>query len=258
MLNYLKSEVYRILHNKSSYIFILVCSFLLVISNVVLFLLKMNEATFPYASTSFSLGNLCSSYAYVFLICIMVSGFIFANEHNNHTFKNSVSYGISRGIIYFGKLIVQMVYAMIAFVLIIGAHVASAYLLLEHTDPEIMDLLLHSCFAVLPLFLFVIAVANCFYFIVESTGGAVGASVGIILALPITCGFLGMKFDIIKKISDVLPWNLLGAIQLNFDDFSVHLFWAKNGYMNYWIAGLAQILIFVILGYGFFAKKEIK
>lgn len=258
MLNYLKSEVYRTLHSKSSYLFIVICSFLLVSSNVVLAIVKHSEDTFPYANTAFSIGNVCSSFTYVFLLCIMVAGNIFNNEHNNHTFKNCVSYGITRGTIYFGKLIIQLVYAIIAFAIIIGIHVASAYLLLEHSNIGEIDMLLATCVAALPLLFFALATANCFYFLVEGTGGAVAATCGVILALPIVFSFLGMKFEMIRNISNVLPLNLLGEIKFNLADKVVNLYWATNGNLYYWIAGLSQMVIFVILGFAIFYKKEIK
>lgn len=258
MLNYLKSEIYRILHSKSSYLFIAICSLLLVSSNVLLAIIKHSEDTFQYANTAFSIANVSSSFTFVFLLCMMVAGNVFNNEHNNHTFKNCVSYGITRGTIYFGKLIIQFLYSIIAFAIIIGLHVASAYLLLEHSNLGEMNLLFETSVAVLPLLFFALATANCFYFIIEGTGGAVAATCGIIIAIPTVFNFLGMKFEIIKKISNVLPWNLLNTVDYDFTNKTVKLFWDTNGSLYYWIAGMLQMLLFVILGFVLFNRQEIK
>ncbi|HWT73910.1 MAG TPA: ABC transporter permease [Mobilitalea sp.] len=258
MLNYLKSEFYRILRSRATYLFIAVCSVLLLSSNIVLALVKRSDETFTYANTAFSIANVYTSFGFVFILCIMVTGIIFNNENSNHTFKNCVSYGITRGTIYFGKLIIQIMYAIVAFLVIIGVHVASAYLLLDNSGPKELDMLFQVSLAAIPLLLFVIAVANCFYFIMEGTGGAVAATCGVILALPIISGFLGMKFELIRKFADILPWNLLSSINYDLGGHTVKLFWSTNGYQNYWIAGMLQMIVFVVLGYSFFAKKEIK
>lgn len=258
MLNYLKSEFYRVLYNKSTYFFVAVCSLLLLSSNLVLAAVKSADEAFPYANTAFSIVNLASNFGFVFILCVMVTGIIFNNEYNNHTFKNCVSYGIPRGTIYFGKLIVQFVYAMITFIIIIGVHVGSAYLLLENSGPGIMDMLLQTCVADIPLLLFSLAAANCFYFIIEGTGGAVSAAVGLILAIPHIFNFLGMKFEFFRTVANVLPWNLLSNIKFNLESNSVQLFWEKNGNLYYWLAGMIQMSIIIAIGYLLFSKKEIK
>jgi ABC-type transport system involved in multi-copper enzyme maturation permease subunit len=257
MLNYLKSEIYRILHTKSSYIFIAVCSLLLLSSNIVIAFVKMNDATFPYADTAFAIGNVCGGLIYVFLMCIMVAGTVFNNEHNNHTFKNCVSYGIPRGTIYFGKVFVQIIYAITAFIIILGVHVGSAYLLLENSGPMYLDMMVETCLALLPLFIFSLTVANCFYFILEGTGAAMTASVGIILAMPLAFNFLGMKFEIFRTITRVLPWNLLIATKPDMSG-SVSFYWEQNGMLGNWLAGILQALLFIVIGYVIFRKKEIK
>lgn len=257
MFNYLKSEIYRILHTKSSYMFIGICSLLLFSSNIVLALVKSSEPNFPYADTAFAIGNVCGSLVVVFLMCIMVAGTVFNNEHNNHTFKNCVSYGIPRGTIYFGKVFVQIIYAITAFIIILAVHVGSAYLLLENSGPMYLNMMFETCLALLPLFIFSLTVANCFYFILEGTGAAMTAAVGIILGMPLAFNFLGMKFEIFRIISKVLPWNLLLATKADMRG-AVTFLWEHNGMLNNWLAGILQALIFIGLGYVTFRRKEIK
>ena len=89
-----------------------------------------NEESFPYATTKFAIGLYLGSFQAVFLLCITVASIVFGNEYTNHTLKNSISYGINRSSIYFGKLIVEILYAFIAFAIITGIDIGSAYLLL--------------------------------------------------------------------------------------------------------------------------------
>lgn len=259
MLSYIKSEFYRILHNKWTYLFIIICSALLISSNVVLAAVSYTESTFPYGNTAFSIGNFISSIAFVFILCITVASMIFGNENGNHTMKNSVSYGISRGTLYFGKLIVEIVYSVIAFVIITSFHVASAYLLLENSHAGEMMELGKMFVAGFPLFLFVLATANCFAFLMEGSGAAIGVDVGILIAFPIICSFLGMKFDIFHRLAAVLPWNIVNNMGIETDPYGLVLPWTGNAaYYNCWLAGMIQMLLVIILGFVIFRKKEIK
>lgn len=259
MNSYIKSEFYRLLRNKWTYLFIGICSSLLVSSNIVLAAVKSTEASFPYATTGFSLSNFYTSQAMVFLLCVTVASLVFGGEYTNHTMKNSISYGISRGHIYFGKLIVEIIYAVIAFLIITGFHVATAYLLLENSGPKELELLLRTCFVSLPLLLFALAATNCFVFIIDSTGAAITAIMGLLLALPMVSSLLGMKFDLFQKLANVLPWNMLNNISFDYEAHQLILPWSGNtGYCNYWLSGSIQMVLIAFIGYSVFRGKEIK
>lgn len=259
MNSYIKSEFYRILHYKGTYLFILICSAMLVSSNVLLAVVNLSEAGFRYANTSFSLGNFITSVSFIFVLCIAVASMIFGNEHVNHTMKNSISYGITRGALYFGKLIVEITYAVVAFIIITVFHVASAYLLLRHSNVNEINELLRASFVCLPLLLFALAATNCFVFILESAGTAVAATVGLLIAVPMIGSLLGMKFLFFKRISDCLPWNMINNVGLQNNPYVLILPWKdKLAYYNFWVYGLLQMIIITIVGYYAFKNKEIK
>ena len=195
----------------------------------------------------------------VYILCISVGSMIFGNEHTNHTMKNSVSFGISRGTIYIGKLIVEIAYALIAFAVITGVHVASAYILLEHSHENEIVELLKMFVASFPLLLFALAATNCFIFIIEGTGASIAAITGLLIAFPIVSNFLGMKFEIFRKLAEVLPWNIVNGIGIETKPYHVVLPWPGNaGFNNCWLAGIIQMLIITMIGYLVFRKKEIK
>lgn len=259
MFSYIKSEFYRLFRNKGSYLFIVICSLLLLSSNVVLAIVKSTDSKFPYATTDFSLSNVYTNMIMVFILCIMVSIMVFGNEHNNHTMKNCISYGISRRTIYFGKLIVQILYAFVAFTIILGIHVASGYLLLENSGPQPLEVLLRTCFACLPLFLFGLAVANCFVFVIESVGSAIAASCGIMIVLPLVTQLLGMRFVFFEKFSEILPANIINAADFDPIKQEITFYWSTNtGLLNCWSLGMIQMVLFVLIGYVLFNRKEIK
>jgi ABC-type transport system involved in multi-copper enzyme maturation permease subunit len=239
-------------------LFIGICSLLLLSSNVVLAACKWTDKEFSYATTDFSFSNVTGNMAMVYILCMVVTGMIFGNEHTNHTMKNSVSYGIPRGTIYFGKLLVQIAYSIIAVAIIVGVHIASGYLLLENSGVKDLNLLLRACTACIPLFIFGLAVTNCFVFNIEGFG-AIAASSGIMIALPLVCNLLGMKFNLFRKFAEILPWNMITSGGYNEATKTIVSYWtAGDGYRNCWIYGLIQVLVVAVLGYMAFRKKEIK
>lgn len=259
MSNYLKSELYRIFHSKFTYFFILISSGLLLSSNVMLAIIKYSDEAFPYATTKFSLGNVYTNIMLVYLLCVMVANMIFGNEHYNHTFKNTVSYGIPRGQIYLGKFIVEVIYALIALVIILGVHIGSAYLLLENSGPEHLEILLRAYFACIPLFLSALAITHCFSFIIESVGNAISAAIGIITALPLVCNLLAMRFEFFQKVAEFLPWNIISSGSFDEVNNVIVFYWStEEGLRNCWIYGILQMLLFFVIGYMVFRKKEIK
>ncbi len=259
MISYIKSELYRILHNKGSYLFILICSALLISANVILALVGHSDKTFRYDNTGFSLSLLYTSLSMIFILCISVTSIVFGNEYNHHTMKNTVSYGIYRGSLYFGKLIATFIYAVSAFLIIVGLFVLSSYALLENSDSQYLMRLFKACFVALPLLLYAVAASNCFFFLVESTGGAIAAMVGVLVAFPEISNYLAMKFKFFQMLAKILPWNLINKISFEADVSNLLLPWeGKAGYYNYWIFGMLQMALFVILGYIIFRKKEIK
>lgn len=259
MRSYLKSELYRLTHYKWTYLFVAICSALLISSNVVLAAVKGTDAAFPYANTDFSFSNAYNNMFLVFVLCMSVTGMVFNNEYSNHTFKNSISYGITRGTLYFGKLLVQILYAFIAFTIIMGSFVLSAYLLLENSKQQEFEALLRASAACFPLFIFALATTNCFAFIIENTGSVTFASSGLLIALPLVCNFLGMRFGFFRKLAEMLPMNMMNTSTVDPVNHTLLMYWdTPEGFRNCFLLGIIQILIITILGFILFRKKEVK
>ncbi len=259
MINYIRSELYRLLRSRGAYLFILVCSALLTSAHVVLAAVAHKDQSFPYANTDFALGLFYTSLPVVFLLCISVASIVFGNEHNNHTLKNSISYGINRGSIYFGKFIVEIIYAIVAFAVITSVDIGTAYLLLEDSGPKSLTLLFEASFVALPQLFFALGLTNCFLFIIESNGTAIAAIIGLGVAYPIVNGYLGMKFEIFAKLNKILPWNMINAIGFDHEKMELLLPWAgKDGYINYWLFGMLWMVVFILIGFIVFRRKEVK
>ncbi|MEN6312878.1 MAG: ABC transporter permease [Clostridiaceae bacterium] len=259
MSNYFRSEIYRLIHNKWTYLFLGMCSMLLLASNIVLAAVKHTDSNFTYATTYFAFSFAYTSMQTVLLLCITVSFIVFDNEYKNSTMKNSITYGIQRGTIYFGKLFIQILYAIAAFVIIIGIHILSAYLMLENSGPNELEAYIRSCLACLPFFIFGLAAANTFAFLIEGTGGAVTASGTVIVAFPMVCNLLGKRFVIFNKLSELLPWNMIGSVKYDAVKKVLLMYWDTDpGFLNCWVSGIIQAVLIVGIGYVLFRRKEIK
>jgi len=258
MSKYIKSELFRIMRVKSTYLFVIISTLLLVSSNLVLASVKLSDSKFPYATTDFSFSNVVSGIIFVLFLCIMVSNMVFSNEYGNHTMKNSISFGLTRSTIYFGKLIVQFIYAIVALAVIIGVHVISAYVLLKNSGTDSLLMLMKTCLFCLPLFVFGLAITNCFSFLFESTGATIASSFGILLALPLISNLLGMKFEIFQKFAEIMPYNMINSIKYDFKNFTFDTIWGVDGFRNYWSIGMIEVALFVVIGYIAFRKREIK
>ncbi len=259
MISYIKSELYRIAHYKWTYLFIIICSLLLLSANITLMAVNCSEANFPYATTSFAINNYISSIGTIYILCIFVASMIFGNEHGNHTMKNSVSYGISRGVIYFGKFIVEIIYGILAIIIITAFYAGSAYLMLKHTNANEFKLLVQACFAGLPLLLYALAASNCFLFMLEGSNAAIGAATGLLLAFPIVCGTLGMKFELFAQLYKLMPLTMANNIGIDSVTSTLVLLWPGNtGYSNYWLYSMLQLVLITLIGFVVFRKREIK
>ena len=170
-----------------------------------------------------------------------------------------MNFGYSRGTIYFGKLIVQINYSIIAFVIILGSFIISAYLLLENSGPAALNQLLRACLACLPLFISGLAITNCFLFMIEGSGAAGVAAGGVMLAFPVVCALLAMRFDIFAKIYKILAWSIVDSPSYSMTTGLPSAYWdTKQGFINCWIIGIGTTALISLIGPMAFRKKEVK
>ena len=80
MMNYMKSELYRIQRSKGVYILIGSCILLMIAMNLVLWAFGNFDENFRYATTKFSFSMLTTGMQCVFFVTLMISGVIFGNE----------------------------------------------------------------------------------------------------------------------------------------------------------------------------------
>ena len=111
MMNYIKSEFYRITHTKAVYVYGGILVLLVVLFNIATGVLGGQ-----YAITSFSYSNLVAN-PMIFSVMGAVTVFIlYEGNRKNGNLKNTISGGISRRKIFAGECIVSLTAATVVMV----------------------------------------------------------------------------------------------------------------------------------------------
>lgn len=259
MINYIRSEVYRNLRNKGSYLFILGASAFVVFLNIVLCIFAKNDIAFPYATTKYAFSSLYCNLQLIMIMCVSVVSIIFGQEYKNQTLKNTISFGISRASIYFGKFLINIIFSFITAICVISTFVISAYILLENSGVIYLTTLINSVVAGIPLILFSLVVAHCFYFIIEKEINVVGSWAGIVIIIPTLLAMIGRRSDISRAIASYMPWNIVGDIKFNEVTNTLALGWTTpQAIAKSIVVGVIGCVIFYTIGLEVFKRKELK
>ena len=257
MLNYIKSELYRIRTSKGTYVMFILFSVLVVLFNLMIYGFKMADSTFPYATTKFSLGTLADSLQMLILICLVIASVVFAGEFKNNTIKNIVSFGISKTQMYIGKYIVTLLFAFILMPVVAFMYALSAYILLDNSGSQYLILFIKSLVINLPIFISCITLGMALFFAVQNevTGYWIWGT--IIVIVPMVLALIGMKVDLLADIAKWLPWNLVASGEMT-DTGYVYEWGTYSGAVKSIISGVGFSIVFFIIGITTFRKTEIK
>lgn len=259
MFNYIKSEFYRNIHSKGNYMFLFGSIGFVIFLNVALGIFAKGEVNFPYGNTYFSFSSFYSSMGMLMIVCLPLVSLIYGQEFKHQTLKNSISYGISRSQIYFGKFFMEVAISIVNLVCISLAYIISAYIMLENSGVIYLNDLIRSIIACVPLFLVCVTVAHCLYFIFDSET-TVGVSwVIIMIVIPKVLSMAGRKIDILGKIASWMPWSIVGGSTYDEASKRMIMSWSsQEGLIKCFIVGIVGTIIFYTLGNMLFKKREIK
>ena len=107
MLNYIKSECYRVMHSRSTYVMTGIMAVLPVLFHIILYVTGVASSTtqdFPYDITSFSFSFLAGSPMLFTYAGLIVAAVLYEEEHKNGNMKNAVAFGISREKLFLGEM----------------------------------------------------------------------------------------------------------------------------------------------------------
>lgn len=258
-MNYVKSEFYRVSHDKGVYYFTAIIAILAFLLNAILgWFGKVDGVSFRYATTSFSYSNLVAN-PMVFCVMGAVVGIIlYEGNRKNGNLKNTIAFGISRTKIFFGECIVATVTAAASLIAVLAVYIVSAIIFLEHTGPVSLTDLLTEVLAV-----FLLAVASLISGIVcieafgkDSTGIIVWFVIWYII--PIFFFYLGLRIDVIHNIAMWMPKNFFGTSEMSVNmSQSITTWGTAEGMAKCIISGIIGIAIFSFSGIVLLKKREL-
>lgn len=249
MLNYVKSEMYRVLRSKGVYLTIGGCMALILAMNLVLWYFRMYTPNFPYGTTKFSFSMLTTGMAMPLCLTAFMGILVFGDEYKNKTFSNSVAFGYSRELMFFGKLMVTLAVSAIGLLLVEGTLIGSAYLLLEDSGIEFLKDILRASIACIPAFVAGVSGVVALLFIARSEMNAVWSWIGIMIGVSAVVSILGMKIKIFAKLSGWLLWNMVSSVAVDEKTSSLVMIWtSKEGFYKLILAGILGTAIFIAAG----------
>lgn len=259
MLNYIKSELYRVAHGREIYLITGILSGLTLLMNLILFIFDRATPDFPYATVQFSMNTLISSLPAMFLVALVMVNFLFGEEYRNGTLKNLISFGISRNVFFLGKCIICLIYSAASLAVILPVYIGSAYLLLHEPGSLAVTVMLKGVAANIPATVASLILAVTLLCFLKKEINVVIWWMAIMWGIPTDGFFIGLKVDIVERISEWMPWNYLQhEVAANMSGIYRCLWDTPEGLAKCIIAGMAGILIFTAVGIAGFRKKEIQ
>ena len=257
MINYIRSEFYRILHTKEIYLFnLLLTAGVLALNGGI----HAAAATLPnirYANVKFVLSFLTGSMDFLFIAGAVLAVLLFSGDRKNGVMKNAVAYGMSRTSLFFGKCIVSFVMALASMVLLTAVYIVSAILLLEGPAQPYVELMLEGIAANLPFAAaaLILAVAFIQFFEKELIVGL--AWMAVIYLIPSICYSTGFQFKTMAEIAAWMPRNyLMTEVTAGMNGYAC--LWSEpEGAAKCVIAGVIGIVVFLSLGVLINRRKEI-
>ena len=247
MLNYIHSELYRTFHRAYTYVLIGVAALLGVLA-LTLFLPYKNQV--DSTLSMYEVLGLCVPIAFFFTyMCeTMLSDCAFGDDCKHQTLKNTISYGFTRTQVYLGKLLAQLIVAVLAMVVIYTVLFVAAFVLLGRVDMavgEVLSWYLGLLLRAFPIWLAGLSILNLLHFVLKDSLVNV-TYLGLTVLLPfVLTQFLSRSWAFLQPVLPYLMMNMMTDIA------QVSLQWP-------WIIGLGWTAVTTALGVALFARKEIR
>ncbi|MGM0213484.1 hypothetical protein [Enterococcus sp. AZ109] len=247
MMNYLISENYRIQRVKRTYAISFLCLFAVIAAALVLKFSAQMDPNFRYGTASFYYSNLLA----MNLLLIAIS-FLFSNVSNNNMemMKYSISFGISRQTIFWGKLVVSLTYFTLLCAICLAAMLIFGQSLLPY-EADTLSNFLKGVANMIPLILSA-------YVLGYILGMNKQPSAINILILLVIYGVSGdivraalHPFPSLAAVYRLFPSTLFTDNLLDFMNQSIHIRW------ECWAVGLAITIGSLIWGLSSFSKRDI-
>lgn len=249
MINYIKSENYRLLRKKSLYITSVICYLLITAAAFVLYLSQKYDPSFPYGTSMFFYSNV-----FGFGLLILIVAFLFnlaLTGKDSSLIKQSVSFGVSRNTIFWSKLMLTVGYFLVICLVGIVLMIGLGEGLLASEEQSVRHFLIAS-FNMLPIVL-------SGFFMIHALKMLKVSDVYIIIMLLFIFVFSGDLLRMIpesisglSKVYKYAPSTLLNENLMSFMGEAAQIDY------RYWFAGIVISVVFLIIGRRQFAKLNIE
>ena len=249
MLNYIRSELYRITHTRPAYVLTaLLCVGILAINLALHF---WGGGMNYYGHTSFSYAlNISEPFLYV-IMGALVAFTLYESRRKNGNLKNSLAFGLSRPQLFIGQCISALLAATVIMLIVLAVWLASAELLLSRTDIWTISDFLSSSAYVYPLAVAGLVSAVFFIALFPRELSGVAVWIGIWNILPMICALLGKKIDVLANIAAWMPSNF-------FTSDSIIRWWEQPDILEKALtSGVVGILVFGLLGVVSLRKQDL-
>ena len=257
MLNYMKSEWYRIVRGKELYLLTGILCAVVLAANVLLWAMS-HTPDFPYSTVWFSLSNLISSLGMVFMMAGLLVWLLFGDDRKDGTFKNAIAQGLARRDLFIGKCLVSLAFGLMSMVAVLVVYIGSAVLLLGGPAAEPVTFLLKGVAAALPFTAasVILAVAVCAT--LSKPTEAFLVWIAVVFLVPMALNMVGRLVEPVAALANWLPANFFAnEVVINMGGAAVFLWDTPEGLAKCLIAGLAGIAVFAAVGLWRAQKTEL-
>ncbi len=258
MINYMKSEWYRIIHSKEIYTFTGTAGGMAFLLNLIHFIANRKIEGFRYGTISFSFSFLVSGMHIILAAGAILAMFLFSGERKNGIMRNTVACGISREKIFLGKTIVCSAVAFLSMFVILTVYLGSACLLLDGPIQPALKETLTGVSAVLLCAVASVILELLFLVLFEKDVAAMLGWAAVMAVIPKILLIAGLKIEICARIASWMPWNYLSSeVSASLSGGYQCLWDTTEGFMKCVISGAAGILIFLAAGLIFGRRQEV-
>lgn len=248
MLNYLKSECYRVVHGKELYLMTGILCAVVLAANVVMYAMTFVEDGFPYATVRFSLSNLLGMMTMLFALGGLLTALLYSDDRKSGTLKNAIVHGCSRVSIFTGKCIISVAAGIVCMAVVMVVYIGSAVLLLEGPVAEPVQVILAAIVAALPSIAAAVVFAVGIDGFFSKTTTAIVAWIVIIFLIPQALALIGLRYEPVAELASWLPTNLFGN-EMGVWPMSFSMPWDEPfGWPKCMIVGFTWLLVFGAVG----------
>ena len=248
MINYMKSEYYRLLRKKGLHFTSLICFLLIAAAAAVLYYFEQYDPNFLYGTSKFYYSNVIGGGLLIVIVGVLFNLALTGKDMS--LLKQSISFGISRKMIFWSKLILTLSYFMFICVVGILLMIALGENLLNIDNQSVRNFLIASV-NMAPLVLSGFILTHTLKMLKV---GEVYIIIVLIFIFALSSNLLRILFRPITGLNELykyVPNTLLNDNLISFMDGTVQF-----GY-QYWVVGIVISLIALLFGVKRFSNQNI-